>query len=153
MELTRKCDLACPVCFADSSANAGGEDPSLDAVAERLSALFAAEGAVNLQLSGGEPTTRSDVPEIIAASRAAGFTFVQLNTNGLRLTAEEGYAERLRDAGLSSVFLQFDGLTDRTYRTLRGRPLLDKKLRAIERCAEAGLAVVLVPTVVPWASS
>ena len=35
------------------------------------------------------------------------------------------------------------------YRALRGRPLLAEKLRAVERCAEAGLAVVLVPTIVP----
>ena len=80
---------------------------------------------------------------------AAGFTFVQLNTNGLRLAAEDGYAEALRAAGLASVFLQFDGVSDDTYRTLRGRPLLAQKVRAVERCAEAGLAVVLVPTVAP----
>ncbi len=108
-----------------------------------------ADGAVNIQLSGGEPTTRDDLPEIVAAACGAGFTFVQLNTNGLRLATEEGYAETLRAAGLASVFLQFDGLSDATYRVLRGRPLLAEKIRAVERCAEAGLAVVLVPTVVP----
>ena len=148
-EVTRDCDLGCPVCFAESPAGAGVADPPLAEVAARLSELFAAEGEVNLQLSGGEPTTRDDLPEIVAAASAAGFTFTQLNTNGLRLASEDGYAEALREAGLASVFLQFDGISDDTYRALRGRSLLAQKLRAVERCAEAGLAVVLVPTVAP----
>lgn len=114
-----------------------------------LQELFVAQGPVNVQLSGGEPTMREDLPEIIAAARAAGFTFVQLNTNGLRLASHPGYADELRSAGLASVFLQFDGITDNTYEALRGRPLAAQKLQALDRCAQAGLAVVLVPTVVP----
>jgi 7,8-dihydro-6-hydroxymethylpterin dimethyltransferase len=149
LEVTRACDLGCPVCFAESPAGAGAADPPVAELADRLRRLFASDGAVNIQLSGGEPTTRDDLPEIVAAACGAGFTFVQLNTNGLRLATEEGYAETLRAAGLASVFLQFDGLSDATYRVLRGRPLLAEKIRAVERCAEAGLAVVLVPTVVP----
>ena len=149
LEITRQCDLGCPVCFAESPDGAGASDPTVAEVAARLSELFAAEGEVNLQLSGGEPTTRDDLPEIVAAASSAGFTFVQLNTNGLRLASQDGYAEALREAGLSSVFLQFDGVSDDTYRALRGRPLLAQKVRAVERCAEAGLAVVLVPTVAP----
>jgi tetraether lipid synthase len=148
VEVTRRCDLACPLCFAESSPKAAGVDASVGEIAERLSDLFAAEGAVNVQLSGGEPTTRDDLAQIVEAACAAGFTFVQLNTNGIRLASEEGYAEALREAGLASVFLQFDGITDDTYWALRGRPLAAQKTRAIERCAEAGLAVVLVPTVV-----
>ncbi len=149
LEVTLRCDLGCPVCFAESGPTSAEPDPPLPRLTEMLEHLYKSEGAVNLQLSGGEPTLREDLPEVIAAACAAGFTFVQLNTNGLRLAAEEGYAERLRGAGLVSVFLQFDGVTDETYRALRGRPLAKKKLRALERCAEAGLAVVLVPTVVP----
>jgi len=149
LEVTRGCDLGCPVCFAVSPAAGRSADPPAAQLARRLEELFAAEGEVNIQLSGGEPTTRDDLPEIVAAAASAGFTFVQLNTNGLRLAAEEGYAEVLRAAGLSSVFLQFDGLTDETYRILRGRPLLAQKMRAVERCAQAGLAVVLVPTIMP----
>ena len=149
LEVTRRCDLGCPVCFAESGPTSAESDPPLARLTEMLESLYEAEGAVNLQLSGGEPTVREDLPEVIAAARAAGFIFVQLNTNGLRLAAEEGYAEQLRAAGLVSVFLQFDGVTDETYRALRGRPLAEEKLRVLGRCAEAGLAVVLVPTVVP----
>ncbi len=50
---------------------------------------------------------------------------------------------------MASVFLQFDGLEDGVYVQLRGRPLLKEKLQAVEHCARHGLAVVLVPTLVP----
>jgi uncharacterized radical SAM superfamily Fe-S cluster-containing enzyme len=152
LEVTHRCDLGCHYCFAESFPGATSADPSLAELTARLSRLVAAEGAVNLQLSGGEPTVRADLPELVAAATTVGFTFVQLNTNGLRLAAEPGYAERLREAGLASVFLQFDGVTDAPYRALRGRPLLAQKLRAVERCAEAELAAVLVPTVVAGAN-
>lgn len=148
LEVTRRCNLACPVCFAESSPDLAEADPPLAVLEGTLRELFAAQGPVNVQLSGGEPTMRDDLPAVIGAARAAGFTFVQVNTNGLRLAAEPGYAEALREAGLESVFLQFDGFSDNTYRMLRGRPLLDQKLRALDRCAAAGLGVVLVPTVV-----
>jgi uncharacterized radical SAM superfamily Fe-S cluster-containing enzyme len=149
LEVTRDCDVGCPLCFAESPPAVAGADPSVVQLAEMLRGLFAEQGPVNLQLSGGEPSMRADLPDIIRVARATGFTFVQLNTNGLRLASEEGYAEELREAGLDSVFLQFDGTSDQTYRVLRGRPLLAKKLQALERCSRAGLAVVLVPTVVP----
>lgn len=92
---------------------------------------------------------REDLPEIIRLGRKKGFGFFQLNTNGLRLAAEPGYAKALREAGLDTVFLQFDGLDDRVYQILRGRPLLEEKRRALEACAAAGLGAVLVPVIAP----
>jgi len=147
-EVTQRCDLGCPVCFAEAAPafGPGRSDPPLAMLSDQFHRLFQEEGAVNIQLSGGEPTMRDDLPQIVEAASKAGFTFVQLNTNGIRLAREEGYAERLRAAGLASVFLQFDGISDGPYEALRARPLLDLKLRTLQRCAEAGLAVVLVPT-------
>ena len=57
-------------------------------------------GPFNIQLSGGEPTMRDDLPEIIHMGRKKGFTFFQLNTNGIRLAREDGYARKLKKAGL-----------------------------------------------------
>lgn len=148
LEITRRCNLVCPICFAESRPDTPDSDPSLRELEATLRDLFIMQGSVNLQLSGGEPTLRADLPDIISLARATGFEFVQLNTNGLRLAQELEYAEKLRDAGLVSVFLQFDGLMDATHRAIRGRAFGAEKLQAVERCAEAGLAVVLVPTVV-----
>jgi uncharacterized radical SAM superfamily Fe-S cluster-containing enzyme len=103
----------------------------------------------NIQLSGGEPTLRDDLPELVGMGRAAGFDFIQVNTNGLRLGRERAYVKALKQAGLASVFLQFDGMDDHIYRRLRGRGLVAAKRAAMEACAEQGIGVVLVPTLVP----
>lgn len=146
LELTRRCNLRCPVCFA----SAGGEgDLGLDEIARLYDMLMERGGPYNIQLSGGEPTMRNDLPEIVRLGQERGFTFFQLNTNGLRLASEAGYAAKLHAAGVSCAFLQFDGLRPETYEALRGRNILAEKLRAIDACEGAGLPVVLVPTLVP----
>ena len=147
LEVTDRCNLQCAVCFADSGPREA-EDPSLVSISWLLERAMAAAGPCNLQLSGGEPTLRDDLPEIVEAARRIGFSFIQINTNGLRLAAEKNYAHRLRTAGLSSVFLQFDGVDDGIYRAMRGRGLLEQKILAVRNAGEAGLGVVLVPTLV-----
>lgn len=146
LELTKRCNLHCPVCFA-SAGEGESSDPSIDEIRHQYEILKQQGRAFNIQLSGGEPTLRDDLDEIIRLGRESGFSYFQLNTNGLRIAAEEGYAQRLRDMGVSCVFLQFDGCRDDVYETLRGQPLLALKQKAIKACEEAGLSVVLVPVI------
>ena len=146
LELTNRCNLHCPVCFAAAGEKAP-RDLSMEEIEKQYDFLMSHGGPFNIQLSGGEPTMRDDLPEIIRLGREKGFSFFQLNTNGLRLAEEEWYAEKLKEAGLNTVFLQFDGLSNGTYITLRGKELLDTKLKAIENCAAAGLGIVLVPVI------
>lgn len=148
LEVTGRCNLSCSVCFADSGPGAR-PDPDLATIAGWYRRVLAANGPCSIQLSGGEPSLRDDLPQIIELGRQIGFSFIQLNSNGLRLAAEPDYAHRLREAGLVSVFLQFDGTEETIHRQLRGQPLLREKRRAIEHCMAAGLGVVLVPTLVP----
>ena len=148
LELTNRCNLKCPVCFA-SAGEQKPHDLSLTEIGKQYDLLMEHGGPFNIQLSGGEPTMRDDLDRIIALGREKGFSFFQLNTNGVRLAKEAGYAAHLKNAGVSVAFLQFDGLDDAIYRTLRGAPLLETKLRAIDNCKAAGLPVVLVPTVAP----
>lgn len=148
LELTNRCNLRCPVCFA-SAGEQTPHDLSLEEIGRQYDLLMERGGPFNIQLSGGEPTVRDDLDKIIALGKEKGFTFFQLNTNGLRLADEAGYAAHLAQAGVSTVFLQFDGLDDEIYRTLRGTALVETKLRAIDACKAAGLPVVLVPTVAP----
>jgi uncharacterized radical SAM superfamily Fe-S cluster-containing enzyme len=147
-EVTQRCNLRCPLCFADAGRDAW-EDPSIEEIGAWYQLLWDTAGACNIQLSGGEPTMRQDLPEIIALGRSVGFSFVQLNTNGLRLAEDPAYAKALKEAGLATVFLQFDGTRDEIYQKIRGRSLLRDKLRAIENCTRQRLGVVLVPTLVP----
>jgi 7,8-dihydro-6-hydroxymethylpterin dimethyltransferase len=145
LEVTARCNLACRFCFAD-----GGrpQEPALEQVLGWVRQLTM-PGKTLLQLSGGEPTVRDDLPSIVAAARSAGCPFVQLNTNGIRLATDAAYVRQLADAGLSFVFMQFDGVDDAVYQTLRGRPLFDIKRQAIAHCAAANVGVTLVPTLVP----
>jgi hypothetical protein len=147
LEVTRRCNLKCPFCFAVSEAH--GQDPDLATIEAWFRSLRSMGGPYNIQLSGGEPTVRDDLPAIVAMARSLGYGFVQLNTNGVRLAQDARYLSQLKRAGLSCVFLQFDGLSESVYERLRGARLLQVKKAAIARCAEQGLGVVLVPTVVP----
>ena len=144
LEITERCNLGCPICFASSGDAA--DDPPIESLLDTMRDLLTRGGPLNIQLSGGEPSVRDDVPRIIQEGKKAGHPFFQLNTNGIRLVEEEGYAQSLSDAGLDCVFLQFDGVTDEVYRQIRGRDLFDIKKKAIEACQKAGIGVVLVPT-------
>lgn len=148
LEVTWRCDLGCPVCFA-SSGGRPAPDPTEQEISRLYDQVHEASGFCNIQLSGGEPTVRDDLEVLIRLGKDKGFPFIQLNTNGVRIGSESGYAARLAEAGLDSVFLQFDGTEDAVYERLRGRPLLDVKMRAIRALSDAGIGVVLVPTVMP----
>ncbi|MGC8491161.1 MAG: radical SAM (seleno)protein TrsS [Syntrophobacteraceae bacterium] len=147
LEVTARCNLQCAFCFADSGP--GGKDPDRNAIERSYRSVLEAGGPYNIQLSGGEPTLRDDLPEIISLGRSLGFGFIQVNTNGLRLAQDGNYAKELKNAGAASVFLQFDGIEDSTHIALRGRALFREKELAVEHCAKHGLGVVLVPTLVP----
>jgi uncharacterized radical SAM superfamily Fe-S cluster-containing enzyme len=148
LEVTQRCDLHCAFCFA-SAGDQRSADPDLASIEQWYRRLLEAGGPYNIQLSGGEPALRDDLPDIIRLGRDLGFTFFQLNTNGLRLARDGAYLKQLTEAGLSTVFLQFDGTRGEVHRQLRGRDLLAQKLAVIDRCADLNLGVVLVPTLVP----
>jgi len=147
LEVTRNCNLRCPYCFAyggETDAELSGDElrRAIEDIAEQ------GHGPL-IQFAGGEPTLRDDLPELVMFAREAGCRYTQINTNGIRLAEDEDYVRRLADAGLDIVFLQFDGADDEVYRALRGRDLLDIKLRAITNCDRYRIGVTLVPTIVP----
>jgi uncharacterized radical SAM superfamily Fe-S cluster-containing enzyme len=147
IEITQGCNLACPVCYAAAPSKI--PDPSLDDIAKLFQKAKMAAPGSNIQLSGGEPTLRDDLPAIVALGRESGFNFVQINTNGLRLGRDRKFVKALKQAGLASIFLQFDGTEETICCKIRGLPLLQDKYAAIEACIEQGIGVVLVPTLVP----
>ena len=149
LEVAKGCNQNCDYCFA-SSADSENE-PFFSEIVEWMEYLMKIGGKrpFNIQLSGGEPTIRDDLADIIRAGKKLGFPYIQLNTNGLRLAEDENYVKQLKEAGLSSVFLQFDGTDDEIYEKLRGRKLIDIKKKALENCARHEIGTVLVPTLVP----
>jgi uncharacterized radical SAM superfamily Fe-S cluster-containing enzyme len=111
--------------------------------------LLECEGnSTPIQISGGEPTVRKDLADIIQIARDLGFKFIELDTNGIELAKRPELAVELADAGLGGIYLQFDGLSDEIYTSIRGQNLLAIKKEAIKTAQRAGLSVVLAATIV-----
>ena len=156
IDVTDRCNQHCEYCFAKSETDADRSgEPSLEEISAKLDLLLelGEERPFNIQLSGGEPTVRDDLLDIIRLTKSKGFEYIQINSNGRRISLEDGYAQKLKEAGASVVFMQFDGTRDEIYEKLRGEPLLEIKKQAIRNCAQAGLAVTLVPTIVEGVNS
>jgi uncharacterized radical SAM superfamily Fe-S cluster-containing enzyme len=147
LEVTSACDLHCPVCFT-ASPSGPAVGPNLNQIEEMLKTVRDDRGICPLQLSGGEPTLRDDLPRIVSLARRIGFDHIQVNTNGIRIAQSGDFAQSLKDAGTTDFFLQFDGLTNEVYSRIRGAALLQIKLQAVKRCAELKVGVILVPTLV-----
>ncbi len=147
LEITYRCNLDCSICFAD--ATHAGYEPDLLEIEKLYRTARHYGGQCSIQLSGGEPTIRNDLPDIIKIGKSMGFPHIQVNTNGLRLADSPGYAQELKNAGADLIYLQFDAADDRVYERIRGRKLLASKISAIENCRKAKLGVLLVPTIVP----
>lgn len=146
---TNRCNMDCPVCFTRDKKEPLHE-PSLEECRELMVRYKEQAGDDALiEFCGGEPTVRRDICQLAAMARELGFDYVQLNTNGIKLAASADFCRELKESGVTTVYLGFDGMTDKPYYAKYGRSLLDIKKKAVENCAEAGLAVVLVTCVIP----
>ena len=151
IDVTNRCNLRCPVCFANAAAAGYVYEPTKEQIRFMLENLRKNEPvpATALQFSGGEPTIRKDLPELIKMAKEVGFRHVEVNTNGIRLAESVEYCKTLKEAGMSTVYLQFDGLTPEVYKFTRGLDLVEKKMKAIENLREAGVdSIVLVVTLI-----
>lgn len=145
IEVNSGCNMDCPLCFANA---APGFSLSLAEVERTLDHFVAAEGHADVvQFSGGEPTLHPDLIAMVRAARDRGVGLVMVNTNGRRIAHDDAFVAALAEVN-PSIYFQFDGFEDATYRAIRGeRGLLDEKLRALDRLAEIDLNVVLVPAI------
>jgi len=151
IDVTNRCNLKCPICFANAAAAGYEYEPTLDQIKGIIDNL-AANRPVKvkaLQLSGGEPTLRNDLSEIVRYAHGAGIHHVEVNTNGIRIAQSMEYLKRLQAADVSSFYLQFDGLTSEPYKITRGLDLLPTKMKALDNLRSVQHdSVILVVTLV-----
>ena len=153
LNVTEHCNYSCPTCYASAlkpgTPRQATELPTMEQLEHTIDTMIEREGGRLgvLMVSGGEPTVRSDIVELLERFTAKPITRVMLNTNGRRIAKDDRFVEllhRLNDR--VEVYLQFDGLRDSTYETLRGERVCDEKLRALKRLNEAEVVTTLVTT-------
>jgi hypothetical protein len=145
IEVNSVCDMDCPLCFADASP---GFSLTMEEVEQMLDGFVRTEGRPEVvQFSGGEPTLHPLILDFVRAAQRRDIRFVMINTNGKRIARDDDFLEELAQVR-PALYFQFDGFEADTYRVIRGEPdLLPLKLRALDRLAEAGLDVTLVPAI------
>src|SRR5713101_7357037 len=145
IEVNSNCNMDCPLCFSEARP---GFSLTLEEVEQMLDDLVRTEGNPEVvQFSGGEPTIHPQIIEFVKAAQARNIPFIMINTNGKRIAHDDRFLEQLTEVR-PSLYFQFDGFEPETYRILRGDPnVIDEKLRALDRLAQIGLNVTIVPAI------
>jgi len=147
IEVTDACNLRCPVCYAESGPERQTHR-SLETIEAMLDAVVANELEPDIvQISGGEPTIHPEFFAILDAARRRPIKHLMVNTNGIRIARDAGFAERLAAymPGFE-IYLQFDSLEARPLEILRGADLREIRMRALERLNALNLSTTLVVT-------
>ncbi|MDQ3814219.1 MAG: radical SAM protein [Armatimonadota bacterium] len=154
LNITDRCNYGCTTCYA--SARAPGtpvshdERPTIPEILHTVKTVIAREGGKLgvLMLSGGEPTVRDDLMEVIPRLLELPITRILLNTNGRRIARDDRFLDFLhRHRHKIEVYLQFDGVRPSTYRALRDEDVACEKIATLRRLNEAGVFTTLVATV------
>lgn len=148
LEITDHCNLRCPTCYA-SSGPERTTHRSLEQIERMLDRIVSNEIEPDvLQVSGGEPTTHPQFFEVLDLCRQRPVRHLMLNTNGIRIAKEEGFAERLATyAPRFEVYLQFDSLKESAHYDLRGADLRAVRAQALAKLDALNLSTTLVCTV------
>jgi uncharacterized radical SAM superfamily Fe-S cluster-containing enzyme len=155
IELTDRCNLSCPICYADSGVeeiSAASQQVrrhrNLAEIERMLDAVVANEGEPQVvQLSGGEPTLHPEFFKVIELAKSKPIKHLMVNTNGVRLAKDRSFCEQLAQvkSGLE-IYLQFDSFEANTLLELRGVDLRDIRQKAIEHLNEFNISTTLVVT-------
>lgn len=147
LSITDRCDLRCRYCLPDGFCDFATVASRLSAAEiERLVRAFASLGVRRVRLTGGEPLTRADLPEIARRIAAIpGVEDLSLSTNGTLLAR---HAKSLRDAGVQRLNVSLDTLRREHFRTIAGRDVLDQVLAGLAAARAAGFRPIKLNTVV-----
>ena len=134
LDLTNRCNMKCPICFANANQAGYVYEPDYDTVVKMLETLRDEKPVpcTAVQFSGGEPTIYPRFFDVVKKAKELKFAQVQIATNGIKLAEDPEFAIKCAEAGLNTIYLQFDGMDDSIYQKTRNRPMLDIKIKAIE---------------------
>lgn len=146
ISLTDRCNLRCVYCMPRNIRFQPKRSLMTDEELFHLTALFADLGFRKFRLTGGEPTVRPGVVEIVRhLSHLPGVSEVVMTTNGTRLAA---LAQPLADAGLQRVNISLDSLDAQTFQRMTKRGNFDQVWDGVIAAEEAGLRPIKLNAVI-----
>jgi uncharacterized radical SAM superfamily Fe-S cluster-containing enzyme len=143
--VTNRCHLSCWYCFFYAKDGEQIYEPSLAEIQKTFANLRSQKpiAANAVQITGGEPTMHPQIVEVVKMAKEAGFDQIQLNTVGINIGLDPDMAFRLKHAGLSTLYMSFDGVSKRA--NPKNHWEVPMTLDAMRRSKGS---VVLVPTVI-----
>ena len=151
IDITNRCNLTCPICFANASAKGYVVEPTFEELTRIMKHFRSMKPipAPLFQISGGEPTVRDDLPDIIRKGVELGFIEIMVTTNGVRFGKSIEFMKKCMDAGMNAIYLQFDATDDpEAWKKIRGVNLWPLKKKVIENARKIGFyGVMLVPVI------
>ncbi len=152
LDLTNRCNMTCPICFAEANSAGYVYEPDFDQVVAMMKALREEKPikCTAIQFSGGEPTIYPRFLDVLREAKRLGFAQRQVATNGIEFAKSLDFCKKAHEAGLNTIYLSFDGVTDEPYIQARNRKMFHIKQQVIDnlRKMEHHPSVVLVPTLV-----
>jgi 7,8-dihydro-6-hydroxymethylpterin dimethyltransferase len=147
VEITDRCNLSCPTCYAMSSPHYGWHR-TVEEVERMLDIIVASEGEPDVvQISGGEPTIHPDFFTILDIAKTKPIKHLMVNTNGIRIAKDFEFAKQLATYTPDfEIYLQFDSFKPGALEKLRGKDLAEVRLKALEHLNKLNLSTTLVVT-------
>lgn len=133
-ELLRKCNLFCKHCFVDASGIGEYGEPT-EFVIQVIDEL-SDNGVIDLRFTGGEPTLREDLFQILRHAKDKHFS-ISLNTNGIYKNPTQ-IADNLAELDIEQVTISLDGMRE-NHEYMRGSNTFDRTLEAVALMSERGV--------------
>ena len=131
-----KCNLKCSFCYYNEELNT--QDYSKEEIIEMLEVAWK-YNIRDIDFSGGEPTLRKDLPELLSYARDKGFQKMCIITNGTKI-ADANYLSMLKESGLNEVLISLHGCNAEMHDELvRAKGAFNKIITAIENCVKYGI--------------
>jgi GTP 3',8-cyclase len=146
ISLTDHCNLRCLYCMPDDISFRPNAELMQDDEIIHLVYLFAGLGFDKFRLTGGEPTVRANIVDLVRAiAHTPGVRSLSMTTNGVLFSR---LAEPLAQAGLQRVNFSLDTLDPEKFERLTRRGRLEEVWAGIQAAEDAGLTPVKINTVV-----
>ena len=147
IEITDRCNLSCPTCYAGSSPT-HGRHRTFAEVKTMLDTIVENEREPDvIQISGGEPTLHPQFFEILDYAKTLPIKHLMVNTNGIEIAKDFEFAKRLSTyAPDFEIYLQFDSFKEMVLMSMRGANLKKIREKAIEHLNALNLSTTLVVT-------